>query len=68
MATDPKRVKEIFLGAVEQADETGRRALAIHSRAASTDDAPWTRHATGALKSDPSGTRATSVDAALEIG
>ncbi|OLF06607.1 hypothetical protein BLA60_30455, partial [Actinophytocola xinjiangensis] len=32
---------------VDQPDDTGRRALRVHSRAG--DDQPWTRHATGTL-------------------
>ncbi|TCO44763.1 acyl transferase domain-containing protein [Actinocrispum wychmicini] len=41
--------------AVAAPDESGRRALTVHS---STDDAPWTRHATGVLGP----VRATPVD------
>ncbi|TYB44902.1 type I polyketide synthase [Actinomadura chibensis] len=38
---------------VEDADETGRRAVGVHSRPAEgPDDRPWTRHATGVLAPD----------------
>ncbi|WP_335936433.1 type I polyketide synthase [Streptomyces sp. PTD5-9] len=40
--------------AVGEPDDTGRRPVTVHSRAA--DDAPWTRHATGTLAAEPAGT------------
>nr|WP_020659290.1 type I polyketide synthase [Amycolatopsis benzoatilytica] len=34
---------------VDGPDDSGRRALSIHTRPAADDEAPWTRHATGVL-------------------
>ncbi|MGW0565476.1 type I polyketide synthase, partial [Streptomyces sp. NPDC003016] len=48
---------------VGAADETGRRPLDVHARPESTEDLPWTRHATGVLSAgDPAGTSGTPFD------
>ncbi|MFI6986677.1 SDR family NAD(P)-dependent oxidoreductase, partial [Embleya sp. NPDC050154] len=50
--------------AVAAPDDTGRRAVTIHSRSddANTDQ-PWTRHAAGTLAPDPLGATAATFDA-----
>jgi acyl transferase domain-containing protein/acyl carrier protein len=51
---------QVWVGAP---DDSGRRALAVHSRPGDDLKAPWTEHASGLLASGVSGTRPLPLDA-----
>jgi acyl transferase domain-containing protein/NADPH:quinone reductase-like Zn-dependent oxidoreductase/NADP-dependent 3-hydroxy acid dehydrogenase YdfG len=49
----PEHGETVLTITVDEPDDTGRRPIRIHSRPATDDDPPWTRHASGTLTATP---------------